>query len=71
LIPNSTVVDATVENLSARSRRRQRFFLRLASNTPREKIEEFIADRGRISLPRGGSSGAEKRVRLRMDLRDI
>ena len=43
-IANNTVVNATVENLSLRAMRRQRFVIQIAYDTPREKVEEFIAD---------------------------
>jgi MscS family membrane protein len=42
-IANNTVVNATVENLSLRAMRRQRFFVQIAYDTPREKVEKFIA----------------------------
>lgn len=44
-IPNNNVVNATVENLTARKMRRQRFFLQITYDTDREKVEEFA---GRI-----------------------
>ena len=40
-IPSSAVVNATVENLSLRTKRRQRFVLQLTYDTPREKVEEL------------------------------
>ncbi|SDR64277.1 MscS family membrane protein [Rhizobiales bacterium GAS113] len=42
-IPNSSVVDATVENLSLRSMRRQRFLVQVTYDTPRGKLEELVA----------------------------
>ena len=42
-IPSSTVVNTTVENLSSRIKRRQRFLLQVTYDTPREKLEEVIA----------------------------
>jgi MscS family membrane protein len=42
-IPNNAVVNATVENLSLRPRRRQRFFVQLTYDTPREKVEEVAS----------------------------
>jgi MscS family membrane protein len=42
-IPNNTVVNATVENLSLRVMRRQRFFVQITYDTPREKLEELAA----------------------------
>ena len=38
-IPNNAVVNATVENLSLRPARRQRFFVQITYDTPREKVE--------------------------------
>ena len=42
-IPSSAVVNTTVENLSVRTKRRQRFFLQVTYDTPREKVEELVA----------------------------
>jgi MscS family membrane protein len=42
-IPNNAVVNATVENLSLRQRSRQRFFVQLTYDTPREKVEEVAS----------------------------
>ena len=42
-IPSSAVVNTTVENLSLRTKRRQRFFVQVMYNTPREKVEEIVA----------------------------
>jgi MscS family membrane protein len=42
-IPNNAVVNATVENLSLRPKRRQRFFVQLTYDTPREKVEEVVS----------------------------
>jgi MscS family membrane protein len=41
-IPSSAVVNTTVENLSLRTKRRQRFFLQLTYDTPSEKVEELV-----------------------------
>ncbi len=43
-IPNNSVVNATVENLSLRVMRRQRFFIQVTYDTPREKLEELAAE---------------------------
>jgi MscS family membrane protein len=40
-IPNNTVVNASVENLSLRLRRRQRFLVQLTCDTPPAKMEAF------------------------------
>jgi MscS family membrane protein len=42
-IPNNTVVNATVENLSLRGMRRQRFLIQVTYGTSREKLEQLIA----------------------------
>jgi MscS family membrane protein len=41
-IPSSTVVNGTVENLTLRPKRRQRFFVQVMYDTPREKLEAVI-----------------------------
>lgn len=47
-IPNNAVVNATVENLSLRAMRRQRFLLQLTYDTPREKMEALAAGVKRV-----------------------
>jgi MscS family membrane protein len=42
-IPNNSVVNAAVENLSLRMMRRQRFLIQVTYDTPREKLEELIS----------------------------
>jgi MscS family membrane protein len=42
-IPNNAVVNTTVENLSLRRMRRQRFFVQITYDTPRDKLVELIA----------------------------
>jgi MscS family membrane protein len=41
-IPSSTVVSSTVENLSVRTRRRQRFVVQMTDDTPRGKLETLM-----------------------------
>lgn len=41
-IPNSTVINSTVENLSARPERRQRMVLQVTYDTPREKLDALL-----------------------------
>jgi MscS family membrane protein len=43
-IPNNAVVNATVENLTLRAMRRQRFFIQVTYDTPRAKIEALVAE---------------------------
>ncbi len=49
-IPNNAVVNTTIENLSLRAMRRQRFFLQVTYDTSREKLEELVAGVTRIIL---------------------
>jgi MscS family membrane protein len=42
-IPSSAIVNTTVENLSVRAKRRQRFVVQVSHDTPREKLERLIA----------------------------
>ena len=41
-VPNNEVVNTVVDNLGRRWMRRQRFFLQLKYDTPRERLEKFI-----------------------------
>ena len=41
-IPNNSVVNTTVENLSVRLMRRERFHIQVTYDTSREKLEELI-----------------------------
>jgi MscS family membrane protein len=43
-IPNNAVVNATIENLSLRAMRRQRFFIQVIYDTPRVKLEALVAE---------------------------
>jgi MscS family membrane protein len=43
-IPNNAIVNATVENLTLRAMRRQRFFVQVTYDTPRAKIEALVAE---------------------------
>ena len=49
-IPNNAVVNTTVENLSLRAMRRQRFFVQVTYDTPREKVEALVAGIRRLIL---------------------
>jgi MscS family membrane protein len=42
-IPNNSVVNGTVENLSVRAMRRQRFLIQVTYDTPRQKLEELVS----------------------------
>ncbi len=41
-IPNNEIVNAVVDNLGRRRMRRQRFFVQIKYDSPREKVEQFI-----------------------------
>jgi MscS family membrane protein len=43
-IPNNTVVNTTVENLSLRAMRRHRFLIQVTYDTPRAKLEALVAE---------------------------
>jgi MscS family membrane protein len=43
-LPNNEIVNAIVDNLSRRRMRRQRFFVQIKYDTPREKLEKFVND---------------------------
>jgi MscS family membrane protein len=47
-IPNSVVVNAVVDNLGKRNKRRQRFFIQINYATPLDKLEAFVAGIRRI-----------------------
>ena len=47
-IPNNSVVNASVENVSLRSMRRQRFLVQVTYDTPRAKLEELVAGINRL-----------------------
>ncbi|MFL5266509.1 MAG: mechanosensitive ion channel family protein [Stellaceae bacterium] len=47
-IPNNSVVNATVENLTLRVMRRERFFIQVTYDTPREKLEQLAAEIKRL-----------------------
>jgi MscS family membrane protein len=49
-IPNNAVVNTTVENLSLRAMRRQRFFVQVTYDTPRDKLEQLAEGIRKIIL---------------------
>ena len=50
-IPNNSVVNTTVENLSRRIMRRERFHIQVTYDTSREKLEELITSvTGRLGV---------------------
>jgi MscS family membrane protein len=63
-IPNNAVVNATVENLSLRPMRRQRFFVQLTYDTPREKVEEIASRIKQILTGHPAADGTSAHVRF-------
>jgi MscS family membrane protein len=63
-IPNNAVVNATVENLSLRAKRRQRFFVQLTYNTPREKVEEVASRIKRLLTDHPATEDSSIQVRF-------
>ncbi len=63
-IPNNAVVNATIENLAARIMRRQRFFIQVTYDTPREKLEEFAAQIEHILVEHPITNKRDIRVRF-------
>lgn len=49
-IPNNAVVNTTVENLSLRAMRRQRFFVQVTYDTPQDKLEQLVGGIRKIIL---------------------
>jgi MscS family membrane protein len=63
-IPNNAVVNATVENLSLRTMRRQRFFVQVTYDTPREKLEALVAGIQRLILDHPLTNKSNSQVRF-------
>jgi MscS family membrane protein len=63
-IPNNVVVNATVENLSLRAMRRQRFFLQVTYDTSREKLEALVAGVRRLILDHALTNKTNVQVRF-------
>ena len=63
-IPSSTVVNTTVENLSVRPKRRQRFFVQVTYDTPREKVEELVVRIRQLIIDHPQAEGSTCEVRL-------
>ncbi len=62
-IPSSSVVNATVENLSVRTKRRQRFGVQVTYDTSREKLEELVARIKQLIVDHPLSEDSSSRVR--------
>jgi MscS family membrane protein len=63
-IPNNAVVNATVENLSLRAMRRQRFFVGLSYAASREQLEQFTARVKQLLTDHPATSKANIQVRF-------
>lgn len=63
-IPNNVVVNAMVENLSLRAMRRQRFFLQVTYDTPRDKVEALVSGVRRVILERPSANKTNLEVRF-------
>ena len=63
-IPNNAVVNTTVENLSLRAMRRQRFFLQVTYDTSREKLEALVAGIRRLILDHSLTNKTNFQVRF-------
>jgi MscS family membrane protein len=63
-IPNNAVVNTTVENLSLRTMRRQRFLVQVRYDTPREKVESLVAGIRRLILDHSLTNKTNFQVRF-------
>ncbi len=63
-IPNNAVVNATVENLSLRAMRRQRFFVQVTYDTSRQKVETLVAGIRRLILDHSLTNKTNFQVRF-------
>jgi len=63
-IPNNAVVNTTVENLTLRAMRRQRFFVQVTYDTPREKVEAVAAGIRRLILDHSLTNKTNFQVRF-------
>jgi MscS family membrane protein len=63
-IPNNSVVNTTVENLSLRPQRRQRFLVQVTYDTTREKLDMLLEGIRQILREHPFANGANSRVRF-------
>jgi MscS family membrane protein len=63
-IPNNAVVNTTVENLSLRAMRRQRFFMQVTCDTPCEKMEALVTGIRRLILDHSLTNKTNFQVRF-------
>ena len=63
-IPNNSVVNTTVENLSLRPQRRQKFLVQVTYDTTREKLDTLLEGIRRILREHPFVNGSNSRVRF-------
>jgi MscS family membrane protein len=63
-IPNNSVVNTTVENLSLRPQRRQKFLVQVTYDTTREKLDSLLEGIRRILREHPFVNGSNSRVRF-------
>jgi MscS family membrane protein len=63
-VPNNSVVNTTVENLTARTERRQRFFVQVTYDTPREKLDALLDGIKKLIVEHPFADDANFHVRL-------
>ncbi len=63
-IPNNSVVNTTVENLSLRPQRRQKFLVQVTYDTTREKLDTLLEGIRQILREHPFANGANSRVRF-------
>jgi MscS family membrane protein len=63
-VPNNSVVNTTVENLTARTERRQRFFVQVTYDTPREKLDALLEGIKRLIVEHPFADDTNFHVRL-------
>jgi MscS family membrane protein len=63
-IPNDSLINATIENLSLRAMRRQRLVIQVTYETPRGKLEELVAGVTRLLAEHPITNKANINVRL-------
>jgi MscS family membrane protein len=63
-IPNNTVVNTIIENVSLRAMRRQRLVLQIIYDTPREKVEALIDGVGHLILTHPMTNKTNYQVRF-------
>ncbi len=63
-VPNNTVVNTIIENVSLRAMRRQRLVLQITYDTPREKVEALVTGVGHLILAHPTTNKTNFQVRF-------